>query len=484
MAATRKRGVPADDGGYRVGREGRNLVLTVEKPPYRVPSMAEVNAIPWNGLNVASTFSGAGGSCLGYRMAGYRVVYANEFVPAARETYFANAPLHTIVDDRDIRDVTADSILDMIGMKVGELDLLDGSPPCASFSTAGRRNKLWGKSKTYSDTAQVTDDLFFEYVRLLDGLQPKVFVAENVSGLIKGTAKGYFLNILARMKSVGYNVEARLLDAQWLGVPQMRQRLIFVGVRSDLKARPVHPDPLPYSYSVQDAIPDVASVTTHNTTSAFRKTPVKHTGPSPTIMAEGIGGFNTSQYSLEPAFPDPLPYRYSIADAIPDIKSVRVGSETTTFVGIKANTVHTGPSPTVGAASYGGVNLSGYHIEPQPEPEGDPHFEGYSIAPYWDKLRPGESSDKFFNLIRPHPDLPCPTVTSTGGSSPGTASVTHPIERRKFTIAELRRICGFPDDFILTGSYAKQWERLGRAVPPIMMRAVAETLRDKVFGRL
>ncbi len=126
-------------------------------------------------------------------------------------------------------------------MKAGELDLFDGSPPCASFSTAGKREAGWGKVKDYSDTKQRTDDLFLEYVRLLRGLQPKVFVAENVSGLVKGVAKGYFLEILAALKASGYRVTCRVLDAQWLGVPQQRQRTIFVGVREDLGLDPVHP---------------------------------------------------------------------------------------------------------------------------------------------------------------------------------------------------------------------------------------------------
>lgn len=183
-----------------------------DKPIYRIPSMAEIAAVPWNGFNAVSLFSGCGGSSLGYKMAGFKVLWANEFIPAAQETYHVNHP-DTILDTRDIRLVQAQDILDAIGLKMGELDLLDGSPPCASFSTAGKREKGWGQVKQYSDTKQRTDDLFFEYARLVQGLQPKVFVAENVSGLVKGTAKGYFLEILAALKACGYNVVAKVLDA-------------------------------------------------------------------------------------------------------------------------------------------------------------------------------------------------------------------------------------------------------------------------------
>lgn len=104
--------------------------MTNGKPPYRVPSMREIAALPWNGLTVASTFAGAGGSSLGYRMAGYRVAWANEFVPIAQESYRANMRAGTILDGRDIKAVTAKEILRAIGMKAGELDVFDGSPPC------------------------------------------------------------------------------------------------------------------------------------------------------------------------------------------------------------------------------------------------------------------------------------------------------------------------------------------------------------------
>jgi DNA-cytosine methyltransferase len=225
-----------------------------DKPPYRVPPMAEIATLPQSGLRIVSTFSGCGGSCLGYRMAGYRVLWANEFLPAAQECYRLNHP-DSILDCRDIRIVQAKDILAAIGLCEGELDLLDGSPPCQAFSTAGKRQKGWGKAKRYDNgIAQCNESLFAEYARLLRGLRPKVFLAENVSGLVKGVAKGYFLEILKELKECGYCVEARVLDAQWLGVPQMRQRLIFQGVREDVGRAPAWPRPLPYRYSVREAI--------------------------------------------------------------------------------------------------------------------------------------------------------------------------------------------------------------------------------------
>lgn len=384
-------------------------MLTPSKPPYSVPSMAEISALPWNGFTVASTFSGGGGSSLGYRMAGYRVAWASEFIEAARDTYRANAAPYTILDPRDIRRVKAPDILDAIGMQPGELDLFDGSPPCASFSTAGKREKGWGRAKAYSDTVQRTDDLFFEYIRLRDGLQPKTFVAENVSGLVKGTAKGYFLEILAELKR-GYRVTAKVLDGQWLGIPQARQRLIFVGVRDDLGLEPVFPKPLQYRYTIRDAIPWIARVT--HDTSGDRSLGDVTDRPAPTITV-GVNSVNSNHFKVE---------------AAADISRFDIGRK-------------------------------------------------------WDQIQPGQQHDERFNLVKVDPDRPCPTILQAGGN-PSAASVVHPYEKRKFSIAELRRICGFPDDYIFTGTYQQQWERMGRAVPPVMMMHIAAAVRDGVLKKL
>ncbi len=130
----------------------------------------------------------------------------------------------------DIAKLSVDECLRMAGINPGELDVLDGSPPCQGFSTAGKR---------------ILDDprngLFREYVRLLRGLRPKAFVMENVSGMVKGKMKLIFAEILKELKVSGYRVKARLLNAMYFGVPQSRQRMIFIGIREDLSIEPSHP---------------------------------------------------------------------------------------------------------------------------------------------------------------------------------------------------------------------------------------------------
>jgi DNA (cytosine-5)-methyltransferase 1 len=123
-----------------------------------------------------------------------------------------------------------------------------------------------------------------------------------------------------------------------------------------------------------------------------------------------------------------------------------------------------------------------FQVEYSPvEPEAD--ISRFAIGKQYDATKVGENSERYFNLARPSPDEPCPTITQTGGVS-SAAAVVHPFEKRKFSIAELKRICAFPDDFCLSGSYAQQWERLGRAVPPLMMYAIAAAVRDGVLAKI
>jgi DNA (cytosine-5)-methyltransferase 1 len=138
------------------------------------------------------------------------------------------------------------------------------------------------------------------------------------------------------------------------------------------------------------------------------------------------------------------------------------------------------PAPCVMAHGIDNNKHSSVMLEVPAGARDGASIEGTAIGREWDGMEEGEQSGRYFNLIRPDRDAPSPTILASHGER-GIAGVTHPIEKRKFSIAELRRICSFPDDFVLTGSYAQQWERLGRAVPPLMMRAIAETVRDKIL---
>ena len=420
-------------------RPDERLPVT-DKPPYRVPSMAEISAMPWNGYRVASLFSGCGGSSLGYRMAGFRVVWANEFIPAARDTYLANAGPHTVMDPRDIRTIDPAEVLAAIGLLPGELDLLDGSPPCASFSTSGHRAAGWGQVRKYSDTSQRVDDLFYEFVRLVKGIMPRVFVAENVSGLVKGTAKGYFIRIMQQLREAGYRVEARKLDAQWLGVPQTRQRMILIGVRNDLALAPVYPAPLPYRYSVRDALPH--------------------------IWAQGDnGGFGGGGFRQAVVPSGAIGARPSTGNdrCSPSMVEARAVNDTASHCQVREPTVLCkdwsrsqgedlgvdSPAPAIMAGGAGGSSREQVGIAGGQTVAHDPET--------------GKAISLHRKSIAHH---------ARGG------------QVRMFTLGELRAICGFPHDFVLTGTYEQRWERLGRAVPPLMMFYIARTVRDRILNQI
>jgi DNA (cytosine-5)-methyltransferase 1 len=222
------------------------------KPPYELPTAAQIASGPSNGMTCADLFAGCGAAALGYRWAGFDVRWANEIAAPPRSAYAAN--LGHEPDPRDVREVQPSDVLDALGIDVGELDLLTGSPPCTAFSLAGVRDRGWGRERSHAGVDQTVDDLFFEFGRLLEGLRPRAFAAENVTGLVRGRARGYFKLIMDRLRDTGYAADAAILDASWLGVPQARQRVFIIGVRDDLGVEPEFPDPLPYRYSVRDAL--------------------------------------------------------------------------------------------------------------------------------------------------------------------------------------------------------------------------------------
>ncbi len=326
-------------------------------------------------FEVVSLFAGGGGSSTGYRMAGGKVLAINEFIPEAIATYSANWPTTKTIPN-DIRKVTGQQILDLIGKKKGDLDILDGSPPCSAFSTAGSREKGWGKEKKYSDSIQSNvEDLFFEYIRILRDIKPKVFIAENVSGLAKGTAKGYLNQIIRELRASDYNVTCKILDAKWLGVPQSRTRTIFVGIRNDL-----------WLESMKDK--------TH---------------------------------------PKPLDRIVTLNDA-----------------------------------------FDGLIFTDKDRQETD--LSKYAVYQLLKTLKQGETHHKAFTLVKSSPNMVSPCIKATTGKI--GARESYHWDNRAFTVSEIKRIMSVPDDYILTGTYQQQVERLGRMVAPFMMRAVAQNLLD------
>lgn len=172
---------------------------------------------------------------MGYKRAGCTIVAANDIDPemAWHYKHNLNPPLYYLCPIRDL--ITKD-----LPKHLFELDILDGSPPCSTFSTSGSREESWGKYKHFREgqAKQVLSDLFFDYLDLVERLRPKVAIAENVKGMILGNAKGYTKLVMNRFREIGYRPQVFLVNAADCGVPQRRERVFFCALRDDI-ARPV-----------------------------------------------------------------------------------------------------------------------------------------------------------------------------------------------------------------------------------------------------
>jgi DNA (cytosine-5)-methyltransferase 1 len=177
-------------------------------------------SITKNNYNVFGTFICGGGSTMGYKLAGFNHLGGVEIDPPIADIYKTNHNPKYLYN-LDIRDFNK---LENLPSELYNLDILDGSPPCSTFSMAGSREKAWGKEKVFREgqKMQSLDDLVFVYCNTIIKLQPKVFLLENVKGIIQGNAKLYSKQIVQKMTNAGYNVQVFCLNAASMGVPQRR----------------------------------------------------------------------------------------------------------------------------------------------------------------------------------------------------------------------------------------------------------------------
>lgn len=307
---------------------------------------------------VISTFAGCGGSSLGYSMAGFRELLAVEWDDNAVATFGLNFP-DVPVYHGDIAALSVEEVLRRTGLEPGELDVFDGSPPCQGFSTAGKR---------------MMDDprnqLFREYVRLLRGLRPRVFVMENVSGMVKGKMKLVFAEILRELKASGYRVSARLLNAMYFHVPQSRERMIFIGVREDLEREPSHPRAQSRAWACGQ------------------------------VLNEDDADNDLTPHQLK----------------------------------------------------------------------------------YWQAIKPGQSGNDvtpnaWFNFVKLDPARVAPAVCKEAGN----AKHCHWIKAAAVGTEGYKKLTSFPLPFRFVGDYADAKNRIGNSVPPLLMRAIAQHIRDHLL---
>jgi DNA (cytosine-5)-methyltransferase 1 len=225
---------------------GLNLMIELKHGDWNLTDLKDT---PQNGLKVFSCFHCGGGSTMGYKLAGYDVLGGVEIDKKMMAMYVKNhnPKFSYLMGVKEFCEIPDDEL----PKELFELDILDGSPPCSSFSIAGNREKDWGKKKKFREgqTMQVLDDLFIDFIDIAKKLQPKVVVAENVRGLISGNARGYVKQIFKAFKDAGYSCQLFLMNAAMMGVPQRRERVFFIANRIGAKDIVLNFDEAPIFYS-------------------------------------------------------------------------------------------------------------------------------------------------------------------------------------------------------------------------------------------
>lgn len=187
-----------------------------------------------NGLKVFSCFACGGGSTMGYKLAGCEVIGCCEIDEKMNEIYVKNhnPKYNFCMDIRDFNNIPNEEL----PKELFDLDILDGSPPCTTFSMAGDREDSWGKKKKFREgqKEQTLDDLSFVFIETAKKLRPKVVIMENVEGLIKGEAWKYVQRIYKEFADIGYEVGHWLLKGEEMGIPQRRHRVFFIAAREDV----------------------------------------------------------------------------------------------------------------------------------------------------------------------------------------------------------------------------------------------------------
>lgn len=369
-----------------------------------------------------SLFAGAGGCSLGFKQAGYDIVYATDYNKSAIETYKKNFP-ETLAECKDINEIDFMQLLSDLKLQQGEIDILIGGPPCQGFSTAGPR--FWDDPRNH---------LLKQYVRALEIIKPLWFLMENVEGLLTSNNGEYVKESVKAFVRLGYAVRLEKVYSQEYGVPQRRKRVLVIGNRLGIDFS--FPNP-----------------TTHTHGKIFRKSAItiEHALfglPKPTL--------DNSELKYESSF-------------------------STSWAGIlksKNNTVTDHFTPKLDEVQLERISMlkPGQTMKDLPEHLQHPSFKKRAAR----RVKDGTPSEKRggapSGLKRLKLDEPSLTITGAA-----IREFIHPIQNRCLTIRECARIQTFPDDFVFVGSNGDKIQQIGNAIPPLLAKTFAEHIQELGF---
>lgn len=381
-------------------------------------------------LTSIDLFCGAGGITEGFRMAGYRSLYGNDVMPEAIETFAANHP-EAMADCRSVELVDPANIRAQLGLERGELDVLVGGPPCQGFS-------INAPERFISDPR---NKLFQHYERFLEEFEPKAFVFENVPGLLSMADGQVFRQIVKVFSQLGYKVTTKILFAAHYGVPQERWRLIILG-------------------------------------SKFGE--ISH--PLPTHYAKGRANFrggNTMTFQQTDSHREMLKPAVNVGEAIGDLPRLNMGegSEVIGYTnppqGEYAQMMrdHEGVTFNHFAAKLGKQNAERMKYV---KPGGSWRDIPTELLPKgMQRARKSDHTKRYGRL-----KLDGLSGTVLTKCDPHWGTVFLPDQDRTLTVREAARFQSFPDRYKFLGSRVSQYEQVGNAVPVLMARAIASTIRE------
>lgn len=374
---------------------------------------------------VIDLFCGAGGLSEGFSQAGFKVLAGNDFDELAGQTFSATHHGAAFLPG-PIEDITAAALLRKAGVRKGELDCLAGGPPCQAFSV-------------YNHQRGMHDDrsgLFREYLRIVEGVQPKWVVMENVTGITSvGNGKAV-KEIHTELRRLGYDVQMKVLHAEDYGVPQERRRILFVGNR--LGVRFEWPTP------------------THGAPESQRPSSERR------LWADTL--------SLKPSF-------VTVWDAIGDLPSISNGvdpglvpypiapqNEYQVYSRCRELLIHNHAAPRLSLQ-----NMERMKYIPQ---GGSWRDVPYRLLPAGMKRARRCDHTKRYGRLQPD-GLACTILTKCDLH---WGAFIHPCEDRVLTVREAARLQSFPDRFHFEGPRTEQYVQVGNAVPPLLGRHVAEAV--------
>ena len=381
-------------------------------------------------MKLVDFFSGAGGLTCGLNMAGFQSILGSDIHPTYAATFAKNHPNSRVITG-DIRDISERDILKLTNLKSGELDLFAGGPPCQGFSINAPTRPLDDQR----------NHLFKEYLRIAEILKPKAILIENVPGIVSLGKGSVVTAIYNHLKEMGYSVDHRILFAGHYGVPQMRFRTIFIALRD--------------SGNVEF--------------------------PEPTHNAAAIANFAGSKslcLKIDPLFAQTLKAKTTVWDALSDLPDLELGQliddiEYTNPPQSEFQKILRERSTRIfnhGCAKLGKANLDRLKYIPQ---GGSWRDIPQHLLP--SGLQRARRSDHTKRYGRLHPDELCSTILTK--CDPHWGSFFHPTQDRALSVREAARIQSFPDHYVFTGSLTEQFEQVGNAVPPLMAKAIGETIK-------